>query len=227
MAFKDILILCKKHLGLIVAIPVVVGLITAFVCWFIMPDEYTSSKKIYVLANDDRYIAALESARWNEQSEMNWGINYSQQLCNDVAELVKSSRIRDAVSNDVGVESLDKYDIEVESSEKNRVITLNVTAYNPEMAARIVESLAIRTAELSKQVTDAESVNIIDDTKVPEALSGPPRFLITAVAFIIALFVGLVVMLTKDVMDTTIKSRNDLVRAFKHPILTTNPKVRL
>ncbi len=227
MAFIDILKLCRKHIATIILLPLLSCVISVVVCWGFLPDEYSSSKQIYVLSSQDKYNYNPGTNYSNEQSELNYGINFSQQLCNDVAELVKSSKIRDAVASEVHVDSLDDFKIAVESSEKNRVITMTVTTTDPQMSAKTVESLANKTAELSKQVTDAESVNIIDETKVPKSPSGPPRVLITCVVALVALFIALIWILIRDVLDTTIKGREDLVKIIRYPLLVTNPKVKI
>lgn len=148
-------------------------------------------------------------------------------MCNDVAELVKSNRVRDEVANELNIPDLSKYNITVDSSEKNRVITLKVTSYNPNKASEIVDSLVDHTVRLGKEITEVESINIIDESKVPDKPSGPPRILYTCAAVLIVLFLSILVMLFKDVLDTAIKSREDLLSILKKPVLTTIPKVKL
>lgn len=227
MTLKEILQLCKKHILAIIFIPVVCGIISAVVCWGFLPNVYTSQKAIYVLEKKDESIYTPNQYADHYQAEIDHGILYSQQLCNDVAELVKSNKIKEAVIQDCNLESLDGFNIEIDSSEKNRVITLKVSNEDPQMATDVVESLANRTVELGKQVTEAESIKIIDETRVPESPSGPARLLITAVVVLVAFALALLLILFKDVLDTTIKNREDLMKMLKYPILTTVPKVKI
>lgn len=70
-------------------------------------------------------------------------------------------------------------------------------------------------------------MNIIDESKVPEKPSGPPRLMYTLATFLIVLFLTLLLVLFRDVLDTTIKSREDLLEVIKSPVLSTVPKARL
>lgn len=227
MTFKEILQLCWKHLALIIFVPLLACAISIVFCWGFLPNQYTAQKAIYVLSKEDPSSYGNEFYQTYYQAEHNHGITYSQQLCNDVAELVKSNRVRDAVAKDVGVYDLSGYDINVDSSEKNRVITLKVTSTDPLMASKVVDSLATHTITLSEEMTDAESVSAIDKSKVPDSPSGPPRLLITLVVLLVVTFLTLIAMLFRDVLDTTIKSREDLVEVLRFPVLSTIPKVKI
>lgn len=227
MTFKEILQLCRKHLALIIIMPLVACVISVVFCWGFLPNQYTAQKAIYVLSKEDPAWYGNEYYQTYYQAEHNHAITYSQQLCNDVAELVKSNRVKDAVAKDMNIYDLSDYDIAVDSSEKNRVITLKVTSTDPVMASKVVDSLADHTITLSEEITDAESVSAIDQSKVPEYPSGPPRLLITLVVILVVTFLTLIIMLFRDVLDTTIKSRDDLTEILRFPVLSTIPKVKI
>lgn len=222
MTLKEIIKLLRKYLLFLIITALVCGVVSAVYAWKFMPDEYTSKIAIYVLSNKDKQ---KETNTYNEFTELNYGINFSQQLCNDVVELVNSDRIKDAVCIDIGEDDLKEYNIDVKSSEKNRVITLSVTAKDPVKSLNAVKSLAQNTAILSKEVTDADSVNVIDNPDVPTEPSGPARILICIVAILAGLFVALGIILIRDVFDSTIKSREELAQIISLPVLTNFPKV--
>lgn len=71
MTFKEILQLCRKHLGMIIVFPLIALIVSVGVCWMILPDEYTAQKAIYVLSKKDMSMYNPEYYQSNMLAEQN------------------------------------------------------------------------------------------------------------------------------------------------------------
>ena len=188
-----------------------------------MPDQYTSQMAMYVLSSKDKY-ARENISDMNKMTELFYGITFNQQLCNDVVQLIYSNRIQNAVMEDLGVQSLSDYRIDIESSEKTRVVTIKVTSKDPVKSTETVQALTNRTVELARSVTDADDINVIDEPEVPKAPSGPHRVLILIISVIAGLIVAAIIVFVRDLMDDSIKDRDELLKEFEYPVLAQFPK---
>lgn len=151
-----------------IVLPIVCALATAVVCFVALPNTYTASTSMYVLA---------KQSSANSDNAANYSnLNASQMMANDVSTLLKSDRIEADTAKDLHLESLKGYSTKVTSETTSRVITLSVTGTDPDIAATIANDMASNVSKVAQQVMDVQSVNVIDQaTGPPRQPSGPNR----------------------------------------------------
>lgn len=159
MTINDFLTLCKKKIYLIIIIPIVVGLVATIYAYGFMTNDYTSTVAIYILTTHNN------NNNNNNAAVTNSDVTTSQQLSNDVAVLVKSNRVKDSVTSEMGLDDLDDFKIKVSSTEKNRVINISVTGKNPKSTAQVVNCIARQTSALAVEVMNVDAVNIIEEAQ--------------------------------------------------------------
>ena len=186
----------RKHLGLVIALPIVFALLTAGYSYIAMADQYTASTSMYVLTKSKN----------DSDSISNTDLTASQMLTNDVATLIKSSRVQQNAAEAVGLESLSGYSVSVDSTTTTRVITVKVTGTSPANVAVVANQLAKTVDDIAKQVMDVQSINVIDEAIEPLSPSGPPRLMYTAVAFLAGLFVAIAIIVIADMANTRVRS---------------------
>lgn len=218
MTLLELLKLLRKRWYLVVILPVVIAVATAVYCWGFMADQYTSTMSLYVLTKTDDTSG--------QSSLSNSDITASQQLANDIAVLVKSNGVLEDTANAIGMDNLADFTIEVESATTNRVITLSVTGKRPESVAMVANELASQTADAAVKIMDLRAVNIIDEAKVPTAPSGPNRILYTLVGLLAGLFLAVAIIVLRDLLDTTVKSDEEMEELFGIPVLGNMPTVK-
>lgn len=218
MTLLELLQLLRKKLALVIILPVAFALVTAVYSYGFMEDQYTSEVQLYVLSR-------------NQTSQDQSGLTssdttVSQQLANDIAVIADTPKVRNAVMKTLGMNSLAGYTLKVESSTTNRIITLTVTSNNANAAARVADAFAEETADCSVESMNLEAVNIIDDATTPTSPSGPNRPLYIAVAFLAGLFVAVAIVVLLDMLNTTVKSREEAEELFGLPVLGTMPELK-
>lgn len=220
MTLLELLQLVRKHLKLVIVLPIVFALVTAVASWTMLANTYTATVSMYVLANSS------QSA--NSNSTLSTDLTASQMLTNDVAELIKSDRVLNQTANDLGmVESdLKDYEVDVTSSTTTRLITISVTGDTPNSTAAIANGLANTTNTVAQEIMDVEAVNVIDQAPVPDSPSGPPRTMYTAVAFLAGIFVAVALIVLMDMVNTRIRKPEEIEELLDIPVIGRIPVIK-
>lgn len=216
MTLLELFRLLKKHLRIVVLLPVACALVVGLYSVFFVRNQYTATSSMYVLAQ----------ASGDNSSSLYSDLNASQMLTNDIAKLLKSDRIVNQVGSEVGIEELKGYSVSVTSETTSRVITLSVTGPDPQTAADIVNKMIEDVSGVAQSVMNVESVNPVDMAQAPEKPSGPNRLLYTLVAFVVGLFAAIAIVVVSDMLNTKVRGPEDLEELVDVPIIGRIPNVQ-
>ena len=207
----------RKRIKMVVAIPVIAAIVVAAVSFTVLPNTYTATTSMYVLTK----------TTMDEQGAISTNdMTVSQQITNDVVELLKSSRISKDTATALGLESLKGYKISTDSSTNTRVLTLSVTGTDPEAAAAIANTMVADASNVAQEVMDVRSINVIDLAEVPTSPSGPNRLLYTIIAFVAGLFVAIALVVIMDMVNTKVRNAEDAEELLGIPVIGRIPTIR-
>lgn len=209
MTLVDLLAQLKKHLLLVIILPILSGLVVFAVAWF-LPNEYTASTTMYVLSRDDAEEAATVTTQ---------DLNVGQMLTSDVSTLMKSDRVKKDVAEMVGLPNLKGYNFNITSSTTTRVITLAVTGKDPEMTAEVANATVKEVSTVASEVMQIQSVNVIDTASVPTSPSGPRRLLYTVVGAFGGLFLAVAIVMLRDMLDTRVRNGAEAEEIVNVPVV--------
>lgn len=216
MTLLELFRLLKKHLQIVVLLPVACALVVGLYSVVFVRNQYTATSSMYVLAQNDS----------SNSNSLYSDLNASQMLTNDVAKLLKSDRVVNQVGSEVGIEGLKGYSVSVTSETTSRVITLSVTGPDPQTAADIVNRMVEDVSGVAQSVMNIESVNPVDMAQAPEKPSGPNRLLYTLVAFVAGLFAAIAIVVVSDMLNTKVRGSEDLEELIDVPIIGRIPNVQ-
>lgn len=216
MTLLELFRLLKKHLQIVVLLPVACALVVGLYSAIFVRNQYTATSSMYVLAQNDS----------SNSNSLYSDLNASQMLTNDVAKLLKSDRIVSQVGSEVGIEELKGYSVSVTSETTSRVITLSVTGPDSQTAADIVNKMIEDVSGVAQSVMNVESVNPVDMAQAPEKPSGPNRLLYTLVAFVAGLFAAIAIVVVSDMLNTKVRGSEDLEELVDVPIIGRIPNVQ-
>lgn len=216
MTLLELLKLLRKHIKLVIALPVVCALATAAVAWLVLPNTYTANVSMYVLTRSGDSDGTLSST----------DLSASQMLANDVAGLFKDERVLNDTAASLQMTSLKGYDIKVASGTTTRVITLSVTGESAQSVAIVANALAATTDEVAREAMDVKSVNVIGPATEPTAPSGPPRTLYTAVAFLAGIFLAVAVVVLMDMLNTRVRNPEEAEELLGVPVIGRIPTIQ-
>ena len=217
MTLLELLTLLRKHLKLVIMLPIVCMVAMGLASVLMMSDTYTATTDMYVLASSEGS---------NSSSALSSDLSASQMLTNDVATLLQSDRVMSDAADQLGLPNLRGYNITVTSESTTRVITLQVTSSDAQGSAIVANALADCVSNVAQEVMNVESVNVIDEAPTPEAPSGPNRMLYVAVAAMAGLFAAVAIVVLMDVIDTRVRSAEDVEELLELPVIGRIPEMK-
>lgn len=217
MTLLELLALLRKHLRLVVALPVACALVMGVYSLLFMPDTYTATTSMYVLASAQDGGGA---------SSLSSDLSASQMVANDVATLLQSDRALSETASDLGLKSLSDYDVSVTSETTSRVITLTVTGPDAQTAADAANAMVSNVSAIAQEVMSVESVNPIDQAQAPTAPSGPNRALYVAVALMAGLFAAVAVVVVADMLNTKVRGQEEVEELLGIPVIGRVPAMK-
>lgn len=218
MTLRQFFSVLRRHLGLMIALPVLFALVAAGVCAF-LPNQYTATTSMYVLSKN-----VTSPDQQSSSTDYN-NLNAGQLLANDVVTIAQSDRVASDVAHQLGMRSLDDYKVDIKSSTTSRIITLSVTGANPRTAARIANTYVTRTSKAASSVMGVSAVNVVDKASVPTSPSGPRRTLYVVVSFFVGLLLAAVVAVIGDRMNTKVRDDEEAQIIAGVPVIAHFPKI--
>lgn len=101
MTLLELFKLLRKHLALVIVLPIVLAVATAGVSWGLLDNQYTAKVSVYVLNSKEKEGTANTTA-YND-------LTASQLMANDIATLAKSDTVQEKTAQSLGMESLKDY----------------------------------------------------------------------------------------------------------------------
>ena len=217
MTLLELLHLLRKHLRLVVLLPVACALVMGVYSYLFMRNTYTASTSMYVLALNQDATAS---------NSLSTDLSASQMISNDVSTLLTSDRALAETAEDLALEDLSAYDVSVTSETTSRVIGLTVTGPDPQTAADVANRLVANVSGIAQEVMSIESVNPIDQATAPEAPSGPNRPLYVAVALMAGLFLAVAIVVVEDMLNTKVRGQEEVEELLGIPVIGRIPAMR-
>ena len=216
MTLLELMKLLRKHLKLVIVLPVLCALVAGVVSWGFLADQYTATVSAYVLQKSDQ---ATGSTNYSDLSA-------SQMVANDVAELAQTEDVKDKTAESLRMSSLKDVKISVTSATTTRVIQLSVTTNDADSAAVIANKYVETISDIAQSKMGLQGVNTIDSAKTPIAPSGPNRPLYVAVAFLAGLFLAIAIVVVMDMVNTRVRTAEEAEELLGVPIIGRIPKIK-
>ena len=211
----------SKILQIILIVIIAAGIGIIYTMGFVTP-KYSSSTSLVLTASEK----SSETAQTDSISTTDITIN--SKLVSTYSELVKSKKVlRQVISNlniDVSEDELRK-NVSVNAVENTELIRITVTNENAVYSAKIANEIAKVFSEMIPEIYNINNIYILDEAEVEDI----PSNINHAKDVIIFAFIGLVIavgyVLIANMLDTTIKSPEDIEKGFNLPVLVSIPLI--
>lgn len=214
MALLELFQLFKKHLKLVITLPVVCAIVMGIASFAMMDNTYTATTSMYILAKTDG-------------GQMSYNdLSASQMFSNDIATLLDSNSVKSGAAKDLGLSDLDDYKIAVSSETTTRVITLSVTGTDAKETAKVARAMANSVSTVAQNVGAAQSINVVDEAKTPESPSDPKRLLYVAVAFLAGVFIAIAYVVLVDILNMRIRGAEEAEEFLGIPVVGRIPAMK-
>lgn len=203
----------KIRIILIVILFVIVGMIYSI--FFVTP-MYSSSTTLVLASNlnvKDSSITATD-------------LSVNSKLVSTYSELVKSKNVlRTVIDNldiDIDEEDLRK-NIDVSPVKDTELIEITVTNENKYYARKIANEIAEVFMEKVKSIYNIENIQVVDEAETSNEPSNTNYKRDIAIYIMAGLVVSGLYVLIENMLDTTIKSAEEIENVYQLPVLASIP----
>lgn len=202
----------KKHLRLIILIPIVAVVVSALASYLLLTPIFQSSTQILVnQTNGDQQIS---------QNEIRTNI----EIINTYTEIIREPIILDKVIEEASLtESVSQLRgmISVSPQNNSQVVRISVDHEQPAQAALIANTVAEVFQREIVEIMNIDNVHILSYAEVGDSPSpvAPNPTLNMAIAFVVGLMAAVGVAFLLEYLDTTVKTEKDVEDLTELPIL--------
>ena len=178
-----------------------------------------------VLAQSDVMQTEGEKIQGITQAEL----TINQKLVPTYSELVKTNNIlREVISElnlNVGEDELRK-NVAVSLVEETELIKISVTNKNAEDAKNIANKIAEIFSDRVKQIYKIDNITIVDSAEIPQGPCNINHVKDLAIFMVVGLVISVVYVLLANLLDTTVKSAEDIEKELEISVLVSIPALR-
>jgi capsular polysaccharide biosynthesis protein len=185
-------------------------------CSFLLETTYRANASLYVVSS--KSIQSVSD------------LQLSSALIEDYTYIIKSrtalERVIDELQLDMDYEQLGSL-VSVTNPDSSRVISISVTTNDPEMSRNIANSLLNVSVEQINQIIENGKSVVIDESVIRAVVTQKPsmtKYIMLGAMLGFVLIAGILVV--RMLMDTTIKSEEDVERYLGVPLLSNIPYVK-
>lgn len=156
-------------------------------------------------------------------------LRLNQELVNTYSEIIKTRGISNIVIENLGLDlNYEQFNQKVSVTQKGNteIFGINVIDVIPERAKDIANETSEVFKEAIVEIMKTDNVQILDEAVLPEEPISPNVLRNTLLGFIIGLFLSAAFFILKELLDTTIKTSDDVSEALNIPVLGVLPDVK-
>lgn len=182
-------------------------------CTFLLETTYRAEASLYITSSES-LLSFSE-------------LQLSSALTEDYAYIIKSRTVLERVIDELGLDMDYKQLgdlVGVTNPDSSHVISISVTTMDPEMSRNIANSLLNVSVEQINQIVGNGMPSVIDESVVRAVVTQKPsmaKYIVLGAMLGFVLAAG--ILIVRMLMDTTIKSEDDVERYLGVPLLSSIP----
>ncbi|MGN0292223.1 MAG: YveK family protein [Lachnospiraceae bacterium] len=178
------------------------GLIFGLVSIYLITPKYTSTSKIYILANSSSVVSIAD-------------LQIGSSLANDYEELIKSRPVVESVIEKLDLditygEMLDC--ISIANKENTRIVQITATYQDPVIAMQIANEFATVSRDQISEIMKVEKPTKVEEAVVSKKQSSPNNQKNILIGVLIGLIASAGVIILRYQLDDTLTSSEDVER---------------
>lgn len=209
----------KIQILLIILIFMVIGII--YTVGFVTP-MYSSSTTL-VLAGSDK---SSTNTTGTADSITTSDITINSKLVATYSELVKSKNVLRQVISNLGInvnESSLRQNVSVSSVKDTELIEITVSNENAGYSAKIANEIAKVFTEKVGEIYNINNVHVVDEAEVSSGPSNVNHMKDIVIFAFIGAVIAIMYVLIANMLDTTVKTQQDIEKLTKCPVLASIP----
>lgn len=208
MTISDILKMLLAHIKLIIIMSIVAALGAYIYADNFIPKTYSASTKICIKINSES-----QGDDYDDNGKINSGsITSSTNLANNsINILTYAEEMLDVIKPG--------YSHSINCVNESNVLNITVTGGDPVVCAEVANAMRYKAPDvLSEYYTDAEAMPIGREASPPRTHSAPNQTSYAVLGLLGGLIISALIAIIIEVIDTTIKSDDDLYKMYDVPV---------
>ena len=214
---RDILIIIKKRIWIIILITVILPIITGVLSIYYIEPLYQTHATL-LIGRPQGYEGRLEYS----------DVLLSQKLAATYSEIAKSRYVSNELIKRLELEIPNdevRRKIDVTSVKDTEIIKISVIDKSPDMASKMANEVSNIFIEHVSKIMKIDNIQFVDRAEVPVVPFKPKIVLNITVAAVAGIMTGLLLILLIDYLDNTVKTQEDIEKHFMLPVVGVIPKV--
>ncbi len=199
---REIAGLLLRKLKILILFLILGGLIAGSVTRFLITPQYTGTSMIFILTKTTSVTSLAD-------------IQLGSALTTDFVMLATSRPTLERVIDELDLteEPKDLQEmITVSNPADTRILQIDVSNPDPQLAADISNALADATADAVADIMSTDRPSIVEEAVVPEAPSSPSLMKNVMLGAMAGLFLAMAIVILRFLMDDTIKTEDDVAK---------------
>ena len=204
----------KVHIILITLIFMVVGIIYSYV--FVSPVYMSYTTLVLATSEDNSKGDTITTS----------DITINNNLVSTYSEIIKSKTVLKEVINNLGINKSEeqlKSNVSVSAVKSTQVIQINVTDPNPTQAKMIADEIAKVFSVKVSEIYKMNNVHVMDEAEISETPYNINHIKDIAIFAFVGIVVACIYVLIANMLDTTVKTKEDVEKKLGLTVLTTIP----
>lgn len=215
---REIALILKKHIALIIIIPIIFAILGYLVSSFIIAPKYEADATLVVNAGQNSQTSVVTYDQ----------LNTAQQLVNSCAVILKSDNVLDKVISNLNLDMTAEElanEVTVSPVNQTEVLDISVKDENAQRAVYIANEISKIAPDILIKTVKAGSVEVVSSAKADNKPVSPNVMLFTAVGFIIGIFAVVILSFIIEKMDNTFSSEDDIQKHLGFTVLGVIPNL--
>ena len=210
---REIAGLLLRKLKILILFLILGGLIAGSVTRFLITPQYTGTSMIFILTKTTSVTSLAD-------------IQLGSELTTDFVMLATSRPTLERVIDELDLTEEPKElqeMITVSNPADTRILQIDVSNPDPQLAADISNALADATADAVADIMSTDRPSIVEEAVVPEAPSSPSLMKNAMLGAMAGLFLAMAIVILRFLMDDTIKTEDDVAKYLNLNTLAAPP----
>lgn len=215
---REYFFILKKKMWIIALSTVICGVISGLVSFYLLTPVYEANTTLIVNKEFDDKETQMTTTD---------DLNYVQKLAVTYGEIIKSRTVITSTINklnlDMTYEELSD-SVSVTNVADTQIIKISVQNKNPQIAARISNTIPQIFGAEVKRIVKASGIEVIDKATIPKDPIKPNKIMNIAIAIVLGVMVSVFIIFLIEALNTKVKEPKDIEEKLGIPVFGVVPK---
>lgn len=224
ITIKDVFIIIKKRIVMIVGIVVGFILVASIFSWFLIKPVYQSSTKLFIGKEPKLQDTIVIQGGEYISTE----VTMYQSLMKTYGEIIKSPDLIERALDNANLDLISTEVLEglsVNPQDKSQILEMNFKTNNINDAQMVLNAINQEFMTTSKKIIGNGTIEVIMEPTVPVKPISPNKVMNLSIAFMAGLMFSICLALFLEYLDNSVKTKEDIEKLIGITVIGMVPKL--